>query len=109
MQIPGTSFIGTQPLFPTVGKPGLSGALPGATQPEGGQTLDFGQIVNQAVHKVNDSQQKAAVSIQDLLSGQGDILPVVTEVAKADLSFKMLMAVRNKVIEAYKQTINMQI
>jgi flagellar hook-basal body complex protein FliE len=30
-------------------------------------------------------------------------------VAKADLSFKLLMAVRNKVIEAYKQTINMQI
>jgi len=34
---------------------------------------------------------------------------VVTEVAKADMSFKLLMAVRNKVIEAYKQTINMQI
>jgi flagellar hook-basal body complex protein FliE len=27
--------------------------------------------------------------------------------SKADLSFKLLLGVRNKVIEAYKQTLNM--
>jgi len=104
MQIHATSLIGTQPIFPNVTHPG-----PAAGQPQGGPALDFGQIVSQAVHAVNDSQQKAALSVHDLLSGQGDVLPVVTEVAKADLSFKLLMAVRNKVIEAYKQTINMQV
>jgi flagellar hook-basal body complex protein FliE len=103
MQIQGpSSFIGTQPLFPTVTPPG------GETKP-GGAAADFGKAVREAVNSVEHQQGKAAVSIQDLLSGNGDILPVVTEVAKADMSFKLLMAVRNKVIEAYKQTINMQI
>jgi flagellar hook-basal body complex protein FliE len=105
MQIHGTSFIGTQPIFPNLTSPGAAGG--GQAAPDA--PLDFGHAVGQALGAVNDSQQKANVSIQDLLSGQGDILPVVTEVAKADLSFKLLMAVRNKVIEAYKQTINMQI
>jgi flagellar hook-basal body complex protein FliE len=32
---------------------------------------------------------------------------VVAAVAKADVSFKVLVGVRNKLIEAYKQTMNM--
>ena len=49
-------------------------------------------------------------SIQDLLSGKTQsILPTVAAVAKADMSFKLLIGVRNKVIEAYKQTMNMQV
>ena len=50
------------------------------------------------------------VSIKDLLSGQNnDITAVVSSVAEADMSFKLLVGVRNKLIEAYKQTMNMQI
>jgi flagellar hook-basal body complex protein FliE len=102
MQIHGASFIGTQPVFPTV-------TAPAPEKKPGGAGAEFGQAVRQAVDSVDHQQQKASVSIQDLLTGNGDILPVVAEVAKADMSFKLLMAVRNKVIEAYKQTINMQI
>ena len=55
-------------------------------------------------------QTAAANAAQDLLTGKtDDVLPVVQAMAKADLSFKLLMGVRNKVIEAYKQTMNMQV
>jgi flagellar hook-basal body complex protein FliE len=56
-----------------------------------------------------DQQQKATdVTIQDLLTGKSeDIISVVSEAAKADMSFKLLVGVRNKLIEAYKQTMNM--
>jgi flagellar hook-basal body complex protein FliE len=44
----------------------------------------------------------------DLLTGKNnDITAVVSAVAKADASFKILVGVRNKLIEAYKQTMNM--
>ena len=60
--------------------------------------------------KGNKHQQASEVAVQHLLTGKSqDILPVVAAVAKADLSFKLLMGVRNKVIEAYKQTMNMQV
>lgn len=60
------------------------------------------------VSKVNDMQSDSDASIQDLLTGKSnDITAVVSAVAKADVSFKVLVGVRNKLIEAYKQTMNM--
>ena len=60
------------------------------------------------ISKVDDHQQSSDMSIKDLLSGKNeDITSVVSAVAKADMSFKLLVGVRNKLIEAYKQTMNM--
>jgi flagellar hook-basal body complex protein FliE len=68
------------------------------------------KAVNNYISKVDDLQQSSDMSIQDLLSGRSeDITTVVSAVAKADMSFKLLIGVRNKLIEAYKQTINMPI
>ena len=62
------------------------------------------------ISKVDDLQQSSDMSIKDLLSGKNeDITSVVSAVAKADMSFKLLVGVRNKLIEAYKQTMNMQL
>ncbi len=62
------------------------------------------------VSKVNDLQKASDASIQDLLTGKNnDLTSVVSAVAKADVSFKVLVGVRNKLIEAYKQTMNMQL
>ncbi len=70
----------------------------------------FGKTLMKAVDGVDQSQQVSETAIQDLLAGKTrDVLPVVMAVAKADMSFKLLLGVRNKVIEAYKQTMNMQV
>ena len=70
----------------------------------------FSKLLETYVGKVNSDQTAAANAAQDLLTGKtDDVLPVVQAMAKADLSFKLLMGVRNKVIEAYKQTMNMQV
>jgi flagellar hook-basal body complex protein FliE len=62
----------------------------------------------QYVSHVDELQQASDASIQDLLTGRNnDITAVVSAVAKADVSFKVLVGVRNKLIEAYKQTMNM--
>jgi len=72
---------------------------------------DFSQAVKalgDCVSKVDDLQQTSDASVQDLLTGKNnDITAVVSAVAKADMSFKVLVGVRNKLIEAYKQTMNM--
>jgi flagellar hook-basal body complex protein FliE len=68
------------------------------------QVKDLGK----ALAKVDDMQQASDASIQDLLAGKNtDITSVISDVAKADMSFKLLVGVRNKLIEAYKQTMNM--
>ena len=66
------------------------------------------KAVEKYISKVDDLQELSDISIKDLLSGKNeDITSVVSAVAKADMSFKLLVGVRNKLIEAYKQTMNM--
>jgi flagellar hook-basal body complex protein FliE len=79
----------------------------GPAQPGFSKALE---AVGKYVSQVDDLQQASDTSIQDLLAGRNsDITAVVSAVAKADVSFKVLVGVRNKLIEAYKQTMNMPI
>jgi len=87
--------------------------IPAPKAETGGQKSDFAdtiKAVEKYISKVDDLQNSSNTSIKDLLSGNNeDITSVVSAVAKADMSFKLLVGVRNKLIEAYKQTMNMQI
>ena len=93
-----------------VAKAGMGGAKIGSN-PAG--SVDFAKTINAVekhLSKVNELDQSFESSVQDLLTSKnGDINTVVSEFAKADMSFKLLVGVRNKLIEAYKQTMNMQI
>lgn len=89
-------------LSPGAARAGKQGASPAKT--------DFADKLRNYIDKVDNDQQVSTSAIQDLLSGKTqDILPTIAAVAKADMSFKLLIGIRNKVIEAYKQTMNMQV
>ncbi|MBN1943975.1 MAG: flagellar hook-basal body complex protein FliE [Phycisphaerae bacterium] len=95
---------GIRGAFPTA--PAVPTTQPGEAKEGGG----FGEVLKAYVDGVDARQKASTRAIQDLVTGKtNDLLPVVNEVAKADLSFKLLMGVRNKVIEAYKETMRMQI
>lgn len=83
--------------------------LPGANKSQ--QKPDFKKAtkdIGETLSNVDDQQKAADTSIKDLLAGKNnDVTSAVSEVAKADMSFKLLVGVRNKLIEAYKQTMNM--
>jgi len=66
------------------------------------------KAVGDYLSEVDNLQQSSETSVEDLLTGKNqDIMSVVSAVAKADMSFKLLVGVRNQLIEAYKQTMNM--
>ncbi len=93
-------------------RPGGSGGA-AAAKTQGTGKADFAEAVKnlgKQVQKVDQNQQSADASITELLAGKNqDINSVVSEVARADMSFKLLVGVRNKLVEAYKQTMNMPI
>jgi flagellar hook-basal body complex protein FliE len=81
----------------------------GETQQPSGFDKTINAIKEQ-ISNVDDLQTNADASVVDLLTGKNqDITSVVSSVAKADMSFKLLLGVRNKLIDAYKQTMNMGI
>jgi flagellar hook-basal body complex protein FliE len=97
---PAISPISPQPLQPT----GI------AQKPTELKKTDFGDLIKQCMEKTEQSQQASETAVKDMLTGRSeDINSVVAQVAKADMSFKLLVGVRNKIIEAYKQTMQMQI
>lgn len=93
------------PVVPNVKSPGLG--MGNAAGVKNGFS-DAVAAMCQYASKVDGLQQASDTSIQQLLTGENsDITSVVAAVAKADASFKVLVGVRNKLIEAYKQTMNM--
>ena len=89
---------------------GLTGGAGRARQAAQPDKPQFAKMLKAYVDQVDHTQQASYQAMKDLIAGKTqDIVPVANAVAKADLSFKLLMGVRNKVIEAYKQTMNMQV
>lgn len=80
-------------------------AAPTTSSQVGGVVASFTELLSQ----VNDQQQAADTALTDLVSGKSDnIHDVVLTMAKADLSFRMVMEIRNQVLEAYKDLQRMQ-
>ena len=81
--------------------------LPGGKGQEGS---DFKQLVQHYLEEVSELQQKADKSVFELASGKTDDLhQVVAAITEADLSFRLMMQIRNKLLEAYQQIMRMQV
>lgn len=65
---------------------------------------DFKSLIMESINQVNDMQQNADVAIETLMTG-GDINPaeVLTAIQKADMSFRMMQQIRNKLMDAYRE------
>ncbi|MEY3141934.1 MAG: hypothetical protein RLY21_427 [Planctomycetota bacterium] len=71
---------------------------------------DFKQELLDEMRKVNQMQQDATQATNDLLTGQrDDIEGVMIATQKADSAFRMLLALRNKVVDAYDEVRNIRV
>jgi len=64
----------------------------------------FKNMLMDSIRDVNSMQQEADRAVEDLMTG-GPANPaeVLTAVQKADLAFRMVMQVRNKLVQAYQE------
>ena len=64
----------------------------------------FKEFLLDSIQEVNNIQKQADQSVESLFTG-GDVNPaeVLTAVQKADLAFKMMMQVRNKLVQTYQE------
>ena len=72
--------------------------------------LSFKDMLLNSLNEVNRLQQEAAAGVDQLMTGQtDDVAGVFSAVRKADISFSMLMEMRNKMIEAYQELQQMRV
>jgi len=86
---------------------GLNG-LNGSQAPQG--PSGFGDLVRQTVNKVNANQMQASKISSAYERGEGvPLTDVVLSLQKSSLSFEATLQVRNKVLKAYEDILNMPV
>lgn len=88
----------------------LGDALRPGTQGPGGAPGEpsFGDLLKEALQEVNQAQSAAEGEARNLMTGDGaDMHSAILAVQKADVSFQMMMAVRSKLIDAYREVMRM--
>jgi flagellar hook-basal body complex protein FliE len=85
------------------------GKSPTAAQNTGG--ADFGQALKAAIDQVSAAQQQAQQLTQEFASGDGNVnlQDVMINLQKASLSFQQMVQVRNKLVTAYQDVMNMPV
>jgi flagellar hook-basal body complex protein FliE len=85
--------------------------MKGVSTPQaGGDTKSFADTLKEAVGEVNTLQKTADVKAQDLATGKTDnIQDVMMAAEKADIALRLMVNVRNKIIDAYNEVMKMQV
>jgi flagellar hook-basal body complex protein FliE len=69
----------------------------------------FVETLRGAIDQAEDLQTAAETKVTGLLQGNGmDVHSALIAVEKADLSFQLMMEVRNKIVAAYQEISRMQ-
>ena len=82
----------------------ISKIKPSGKDPAGG----FEDIMQEAIGKISQVQNDADTAVKELASG-GDMTQAIIEMEKADMSFNMMVEVRNKLVNAYEEIMRMQV
>ncbi len=78
--------------------------------PGGVEGGGFKEMLRQQIDEVNQLQKDAKEAIEDLATGKRDDLEsVMIATQKADTAFRMLLQVRNKVMDAYEEVKQMRV
>ena len=102
--IGGIGQIAPRPEVPTLGP--VAGAAQDSPEVEG---PGFAQMLTDSIEKVNTQMTSADKKAEDLITGRSqDLQGTLVAMQKADISFRMLMEVRTKMMRAYEEIMRLQ-
>lgn len=84
----------------------------GVNPPASASAVDggFGKIVDQLLGTAGTQRVQANQAVQDLIMGKTeDVHNVALAVSNADLTFRLILEIRNRLTEAYQEITRMQI
>ena len=86
--------------------------MPSPSTPKTGAPAEdssFGGVLKDAIQQVDSLQKGPTNELQNYLNDDGDLHSVMIALEKADLSFQMMMQVRNKIVQAYQDIMKTQV
>jgi flagellar hook-basal body complex protein FliE len=87
----------------------LAAQAQGVPKPAVAPTAEFSSLMKSALDQVNATQQNAAASAQAFETGskEVDLAQVMVSIQKANIAFQATTQVRNKLVSAYQEIMNM--
>ena len=80
-----------------------------AASSAGSSQPDFHELLSSAVDDIQQLATQAETKVNGVLEGNGaDVHSALIAVEKADLTFQLMMQVRNKIVSAYEEISRMQ-
>src|SRR5262245_46593130 len=67
------------------------------------------KLLTEAIQQVNDVEHTSQGELQKHLNNESDLHSVMIALEKADLSFQLMMQVRNKIVQAYQEIMRSQV
>ena len=89
-----------------------SNAAGGQAQPAAAKGADFASVLKQSIDQVNAAQQDSVALVKNMESGgaqSANLTDVMLSLQKANLSFQEMVQVRNRLVTAYNDIMNMQV
>lgn len=75
-----------------------------------GSDMPFADLVKGLVQDTNQQQHAVHDSVRQLVTGEADsIHDVVLTASRADLAFRLVMEIRNRLIASYQEVMRMQV
>lgn len=68
----------------------------------------FDDVINEAISKVSQVQNDVDKAVNELAGG-GDVTSAILAVEKADMSFQLMVEIRNKLISTYEEIMRMPV
>lgn len=89
---------------------GQSDEMAGANKAQSPENSEFGNVLGDLIGQVDQAQKQADTSLKSLAAGDSNtsIQEVVLKMEQADVSFNLMLEIRNKLIAAYKEIISAQ-
>lgn len=69
----------------------------------------FEELVKNAINEVNEEQRQANIKIEEVHTKKSGLAEAMVAMEKANIALQAMLAVRNKVIEAYQEVMRMQV
>ncbi len=85
------------------------GARDSVAPGEGKTSVPFSEHVKSALLEANRQLNEADAKAREIAEGKGDIIQTVTALARAELSLRHVVTLRNRALEAYQEIMRLQL
>lgn len=70
--------------------------------------LDFQEFLKKSLAETNKKMSNGDEGVKEMIAGQKDVHETMIALEEANLSFRLLLQIRNKLIAAYEEIMRMQ-